>query len=84
MVRYYNADYDVRIPCHAQLILIKPVNDTLISMRQKAESHASTESKSETESGALLKRWVFLHNCRCALVCAGFAVGLGNVLGVFL
>jgi hypothetical protein len=32
----------------------------------------------------LLDRWVFLHNCRVVMTCAAFAVGLGNVLGIFV
>jgi hypothetical protein len=72
------------------LLFIKPVNDILIAHRKRAESKSSEKGSStaaigtEVEINRLLDRWVFLHNCRVVMTCAAFAVGLGNVLGIFV
>lgn len=73
-----------------QLLFIKPVNDILIAHRQRTETKSSEKGSSTPNSGTqveidrLLDRWVFLHNCRVVMTCAAFAIGLGNVLGVFV
>lgn len=77
-------------PLDSQLLFIKPVNDILIAHRKRIESKSSEKgpstqiSDTEIEINRLLDRWVFLHNCRVAMTCAAFAIGLGNVLGGFV